>query len=115
MANPMLVMTHRPRWSSTTGPWTRSILRAASYRNAALIDPGGARWRHRMAVALAAQGNLAGALALADDAAGLAPELAEKVHGPLVALISIVVIIGGIAFWEIRNRKRSDDEPGAAS
>ncbi len=44
----------------------------------------------------------------------LAPHLAEKVHGPLVALISVLIIVAGIAVLELRGRSKSDKDPDPA-
>ncbi|HTJ44788.1 MAG TPA: helix-hairpin-helix domain-containing protein [Kofleriaceae bacterium] len=54
------------------------------------------------------QGRIALAIGRALDIQGktVAPEDAAAVHGPWAALISAVIIVGGIAFWELRARKK---------
>lgn len=59
------------------------------------------------------QGRLALAIGRAVDVLGKDkdPALAERIQGPLVAIISIVIIIVGIVIWELRVRKRSREAP----
>lgn len=55
------------------------------------------------------QGRIALAIGRAMDVLGLdkAPEVAAQIHGPVVALITIAVIVCGLAFWELRSRQRA--------
>ncbi|MEZ4399891.1 MAG: hypothetical protein R3B06_07720 [Kofleriaceae bacterium] len=65
---------------------------------------------------LTVQGRISLAIGRAYDVLGrtLAPADAERVHGPVVAVICIALIAGGIVAWERRRRgKPGDDGPGA--
>jgi hypothetical protein len=55
------------------------------------------------------QGRLALAVGRAMDVLGRDkdPNLAEQISGPTVALVSIVIVVAGIAVWELRRRGRS--------
>lgn len=59
------------------------------------------------------QGRIALAIGRAQDVLGMDKEaqVAEQIHGPVVALVSIVLIVAGIAVWEVRQR-RSHSTPG---
>ena len=54
------------------------------------------------------QGRIALAIGRALDVEGKmgAPEDAAVVHGPWAALVSVVIIVAGIAIWELRARKK---------
>jgi hypothetical protein len=60
------------------------------------------------------QGRIALAIGRAQEILGrnMAPEQAEQVQGPIVALVSLLIIIAGIVLWEVRTRKQSDDSTG---
>jgi Helix-hairpin-helix motif len=62
------------------------------------------------------QGRLALAIGRAMDVLGKdkPADLAARVRGPLVALISMAIIIAGIAFFEMRERRRGDGGPTAS-
>jgi hypothetical protein len=53
------------------------------------------------------QGRIALAIGRAQDVLGMDKEaqVAEQIHGPMVALASIVLIVAGIAIWELRQRR----------
>ncbi len=53
------------------------------------------------------QGRIALAIGRALDIQGqtIAPEDADRIHGPVVAIISALVIIAGIVVWELRERR----------
>lgn len=55
------------------------------------------------------QGRIALAIGRAQDVMGtrMTPSDAEQVQGPWVALVSVAIIIAGIAFWEIRTRRKA--------
>ena len=57
------------------------------------------------------QGRIALAIGRAQEVLGqnMAPEQASQIKGPIVALVSVVVIVAGIVFWELGNRKRAND------
>jgi hypothetical protein len=59
------------------------------------------------------QGRIALAIGRAQDIKGtfMDPSWAEQVQGPIVALISAAIIVGGIVFWELRQRRAG---PGGA-
>jgi hypothetical protein len=54
------------------------------------------------------QGRIALAIGVAQDIEGkrVAAEDAAVIHGPWAALVSIVIIVAGIAAWELRNRRK---------
>jgi hypothetical protein len=54
------------------------------------------------------QGRIALAIGRAQDVMGtrLEPKAAAQVHGPWVALVSVAIIVAGIAFWEIREKRK---------
>lgn len=54
------------------------------------------------------QGRIALAIGRAQDVMGtrMEPEEAAQVHGPWAALVSVILIVAGIAAWEIRNKKK---------
>jgi hypothetical protein len=60
------------------------------------------------------QGRIALAIGRAPDVLGMDKEaqVAEQIHGPVVALVSIVLIVAGIAVWEVRQRRSSHSTPG---
>jgi len=57
------------------------------------------------------QGRIALAIGRAQEVLGhnMAPEQASQIKGPIVALVSVTVIVTGIVIWELRNRKRAND------
>ncbi len=59
------------------------------------------------------QGRLSLAIGRAMDVLGKDkdPVLAERIHGPLVAVISIAIIVVGILLWELRLRRLSAKPP----
>lgn len=59
------------------------------------------------------QGRLSLAIGRAMDVLGKDkdPLLAERIHGPLVAILSIAVIVVGILLWELRLRRMSGGKP----
>lgn len=59
------------------------------------------------------QGRLSLAIGRAMDVLGKDkdPLLAERIHGPLVAIVSIAVIVVGILLWELRLRRMSGGKP----
>jgi hypothetical protein len=61
------------------------------------------------------QGRIALAIGRAQDIRGTfaTPEDAAQINGPLVAIISAAIIIGGIVFWEMREKRKKT--PAAAS
>ncbi|MBK9033195.1 MAG: hypothetical protein IPL61_18305 [Myxococcales bacterium] len=66
---------------------------------------------------LTVQGRISLAIGRAYDVLGrtVAPEDADRIHGPVVALVCIALIGGGIAVWEVRERRRDRDrDPGAS-
>jgi hypothetical protein len=54
------------------------------------------------------QGRIALAIGRALDVEGktISPDDAARIHGPWAALVSIVVIVAGIAIWELRERRK---------
>ena len=54
------------------------------------------------------QGRIALAIGVAQGIEGktVAPEDAAVIHGPWAALVSIVIIVAGIAAWELRQRRK---------
>lgn len=60
------------------------------------------------------QGRIALAIGRAQDILGMDKEaaVAAQIHGSLVALLSIIVIVAGIAVWEVRQRRNSGSTPG---
>ena len=60
------------------------------------------------------QGRLALAIGRAVDVMGKDkdPALAERIHGPLVAILSIVVIVTGLVLWELKVRRAARDSEG---
>jgi hypothetical protein len=65
------------------------------------------------------QGRIALAIGRAQDIRGtfISPADASQIQGPLVALVSAAIIIGGIVFWEMRTKRRAGGgtPPAAAS
>jgi Photosystem II 12 kDa extrinsic protein (PsbU) len=61
------------------------------------------------------QGRIALAIGRALDIEGqmMAPEDAARVHGPWAALVSAIIIVAGLAVWELRLRKNAASQPGA--
>jgi hypothetical protein len=61
------------------------------------------------------QGRIALAIGRAQDIRGtfIAPEDAAQINGPLVALISAAIIIAGIVFWELREKRKRGGTPPA--
>lgn len=61
------------------------------------------------------QGRLSLAIGRAMDVLGKDkdPVLAERIHGPLVAIVSIAIIIVGILLWDLRARRASAKPPSA--
>ncbi len=59
------------------------------------------------------QGRLSLAIGRAMDVLGKDkdPVLAERIHGPLVAIVSIAIIVVGILLWELRLRRLSAKPP----
>lgn len=59
------------------------------------------------------QGRLSLAIGRAMDVLGKDkdPLLAERIHGPLVAIISIAIIVLGITFWELKLRRLAKPVP----
>jgi hypothetical protein len=59
------------------------------------------------------QGRLSLAIGRAMDVLGKDkdPLLAERIHGPVVAIVSIAIIVVGILLWELRLRRMSDSKP----
>jgi hypothetical protein len=57
------------------------------------------------------QGRIALAIGRAQDVMGtrLSAEEAAQVHGPLAALVSAIIIIAGIAIWEVRSKRRGGE------
>jgi DNA uptake protein ComE-like DNA-binding protein len=55
------------------------------------------------------QGRIALAIGRAQDINGqmVAPEDAERIHGPWAALVSIVIIVAGLVVWELRERRNA--------
>lgn len=56
------------------------------------------------------QGRISLAIGRAQNVRGdtLPSAWAEQIHGPLVALLSVIVIVAGIVWFELRDRKRND-------
>lgn len=63
------------------------------------------------------QGRIALAIGRAQDVRGATalPKDAAQIHGPVVALISAVIIIAGIVFWELREKKKKRGASSAAA
>jgi hypothetical protein len=61
------------------------------------------------------QGRIALAIGRAQDVMGtrMDPSDAAQVQGPWAALISVAIIVTGIAIWELRSRRRHGDGGGA--
>lgn len=59
------------------------------------------------------QGRIALAIGRAQDVMGktIDPADAERIQGPIAALVSAVIIVAGIAAWELRNRKAAGATP----
>jgi hypothetical protein len=59
------------------------------------------------------QGRLSLAIGRAMDVLGKDKDsvLAERIHGPLVAIVSIAIIVLGILFWELRLRRLAQKPP----
>jgi hypothetical protein len=59
------------------------------------------------------QGRLSLAIGRAMDVLGKDKDsvLAERIHGPLVAIVSIAIIVLGILFWELRLRRLARKPP----
>jgi len=57
------------------------------------------------------QGRIALAIGRAQDVMGtrVSAEEAAQVHGPIAALVCVVIIVAGIAFWEVRGRRRGGE------
>jgi Helix-hairpin-helix motif len=55
------------------------------------------------------QGRIALAIGRALDIQGqtIAPEDADRIHGPLVAVLSALVIVAGIVVWELREKRKN--------
>lgn len=60
------------------------------------------------------QGRIALAIGRAQEVLGhnRAPEQADQIQGPIVALVSIAIIVTGIVIWELRLRKHAEDSTG---
>ncbi len=66
------------------------------------------------------QGRIALAIGRAQDVMGTNQTASDaaQIHGPIAALISVVIIVAGIVFWELRNARKArtgGGEPGAPS
>lgn len=63
------------------------------------------------------QGRLSLAIGRAMDVLGKDkdPVLADRIHGPLVAIVSIAIIVAGILLWELRLRRVSAKSPAPPS
>jgi len=65
---------------------------------------------------LTVQGRIALAIGRVQDIAGtnMTPERSDQIQGPLVALVSIGIIIAGLVVWELREKRRNarGDAPG---
>lgn len=59
------------------------------------------------------QGRIALAIGRAQDIMGrtIDPSDAARIHGPIAALVSVVIIVAGIVFWELRNRRNAGATP----
>ena len=63
------------------------------------------------------QGRIALAIGRAQDIRGTfgSQADADQIHGPVVAIVSAVLITAGIALWELRSRRRNGASPGTGS
>ncbi len=64
---------------------------------------------------LTVQGRIALAIGRVQDIAGtnLTTEKADQIHGPLVALVSIAVIIAGLVIWELKEKRKNGGSGGS--